>query len=191
MALTKLVVEIMGATLLLLFTFQKRLKRFLKFSDFQMDDFIDKLIQLLNIPIRGPITGMHVLLFGLYMVTRMWWRPAFHRWLRGTQIKASHILSKTEKEALEIKQKLQNGETFEELAKELSICPSAKRGGKLAKGNPFGKLKMTKVLDELLFDKNTVVGEIYGPIESEFGFHIIRVDPLISEETTDKDKKTK
>lgn len=148
----------------------------------------DKFIQLLNIPIRGPITGMHVLIFAIYMLTRIWWRPAFHRWLRGPQIRASHILSKTKQEAEEIKQKLQNGEVFDELAKELSICPSAKRGGKLAKGNTFGKLKMVKVLDQVLFDKNTVVGEVYGPIESEFGFHLIKVDPLIPE---DEDKKTK
>ena len=44
---------------------------------------------------------------------------------------ASHILVKTEAEALELKQKIADGASFADLAKQHSSCPSGQAGGSL------------------------------------------------------------
>ncbi len=88
-----------------------------------------------------------------------------------TQVKASHILVTTEKEAAEIKDKIDNGSiTFEQAAKDYSKCPSKAQGGDLGY---FGRKMMVKEFEQAAFDapKNTVV----GPIETQFGWHLIKV----------------
>jgi hypothetical protein len=59
------------------------------------------------------------------------------------QVKASHILVKTESEAEKILEDLKKGASFEKIAKEKSECPSKKRGGSLGW---FGRGKMVPAL---------------------------------------------
>lgn len=47
------------------------------------------------------------------------------------EVRASHILVKTEDEAKELYVRIQNGESFTELAEEYSLCPSKQNGGDL------------------------------------------------------------
>ena len=93
-----------------------------------------------------------------------------------TQVRASHILVDTEEEAINIIQRIEEGEEFEELAKELSQDPgSAVNGGDL---NFFNKEMMVEPFGDVALGQE--IGEISEPVETEFGYHIIK--------TTDKNE---
>ncbi|MGM0641710.1 MAG: peptidylprolyl isomerase [Thermotogota bacterium] len=85
-------------------------------------------------------------------------------------VQASHILVKTEEKANEIKEKLNSGESFEELAKEFSECPSKQQGGDL--GN-FSKGQMVPEFENVAF--NMEEGNISDPVKTQFGYHIIKL----------------
>ncbi len=87
------------------------------------------------------------------------------------KIKCSHILVKKQSEAILILERLKKGESFTNLAKELSIDKgSAKKGGDLGS---FGRGMMVKPFEEAAFklDKGEVTSE---PIKTEYGYHIIK-----------------
>ena len=69
-----------------------------------------------------------------------------------------------------IRDKLNEGADFAELAKEYSDCPSGANGGNLGF---FGKGMMVKPFEEAAFA--LMPGEISEVIETQFGFHIIKV----------------
>lgn len=81
------------------------------------------------------------------------------------------IRQKAFEEIMSIKQRLDNGADFEELAKKYSDGPEAAEGGHLgfiAKGT----------LSELVFEEkafNLPVGQISEPFETRLGFHIVNV----------------
>ena len=87
------------------------------------------------------------------------------------KIKCYHILVKKQSEALLILEKLKKGESFSNLAKELSIDKgSGKKGGDLGF---FGKGMMVKPFEEAAFKLKK--GEITSePVKTEFGYHIIK-----------------
>ncbi|MTI71270.1 MAG: hypothetical protein FH751_13550 [Firmicutes bacterium] len=87
------------------------------------------------------------------------------------KVKARHILVKTEKEAKEIKGKLDNGEDFIELAKEKSTGPSAPNGGDLGY---FTKGRMLPEFEETAFSLKE--GEVSDPVKTQYGYHIIKVE---------------
>lgn len=88
----------------------------------------------------------------------------------GEQVKASHILVKTEAEAKAIKARLDKGESFEALAKAKSTCPSASRGGDLGW---FGRGVMDPDFEKAAFALKN--GEVSGPVKTKFGWHIIKI----------------
>jgi peptidyl-prolyl cis-trans isomerase C len=87
------------------------------------------------------------------------------------KIKCSHILVKKQSEAIAIIERLTKGESFANIAKELSIDKgSAKKGGDLGL---FGRGMMVKPFEEAAF--NLKKGEMTSePIKTEFGYHIIK-----------------
>jgi peptidyl-prolyl cis-trans isomerase C len=87
------------------------------------------------------------------------------------KIECSHILVKKQNEANEVLERLKKGESFVNLAKELSIDKgSAKRGGDLGS---FGRGMMVKPFEEAAFKLKK--GEISSePVKTEFGYHIIK-----------------
>jgi len=88
--------------------------------------------------------------------------------------KASHILVPTEEKAIEIQALLSAGDqTFSEAAQAFSTCPSSKSGGSLGAFEPG---KMVKEFDAVIFDAATPVGDVMGPVKTQFGYHLIRVD---------------
>ncbi len=85
-------------------------------------------------------------------------------------VKASHILVKTEEEALKIKEEIINGKDFSQAAKESSLCPSGQNGGDLGY---FSKGQMVKEFENVAFSMNK--GEISNPVKTQFGYHLIYV----------------
>ena len=86
------------------------------------------------------------------------------------KVNASHILVKTEQEALACLTYLKT-KSFEELAKEKSICPSGKKGGSLGW---FTKNKMVKEFENAAFSGKK--GQIVGPVKTQFGYHLIKIN---------------
>ena len=88
------------------------------------------------------------------------------------QVKASHILTETEEAAAEVKEKLDAGEDFAELAKQYSIDEANKNYG-----GDLGIVKrgeMVPEFEEAAFSMEA--GSISEPVKTQFGYHIIKVD---------------
>ena len=94
-------------------------------------------------------------------------------------VSAKHILVDSEDVCKEILAQIQNGEkTFEDAAKESSTCPSGQQGGDLGE---FGKGQMVKEFEEAAFAAE--IGAIVGPVQTQFGFHLIKVEAKSEAET--------
>ena len=88
-----------------------------------------------------------------------------------SKITASHILVEKEHEAQDLVKKLGEGKSFDSLAKEFSTCPSGRDGGSLGS---FGKGQMVKEFETAAFALK--VGEVSGPVQTQFGYHLIKRD---------------
>ena len=86
------------------------------------------------------------------------------------EVRAAHILVAKEDKAKELLQMIKNGSSFEDLAKQHSMCPSGRKGGDLGW---FKKNMMVKEFEDAAFDH--AKGEIVGPVKTQFGFHLIKV----------------
>lgn len=86
------------------------------------------------------------------------------------QIKASHILLKTDKEAEDVQAQLKAGSKFEDLAKKYSIDPAGAKGGDLGW---FSKGSMIPEFEKVAFALKE--GEVSGIVKTKFGFHIIKL----------------
>jgi peptidyl-prolyl cis-trans isomerase C len=97
-------------------------------------------------------------------------------WPTGDKKKAaaSHILTKDKKILDELKAQLDKAENKPELfatfAKEHSTCPSGKTGGHLG---TFGRGQMVKEFENVVFDPAAKLNEVVGPIETQFGHHLM------------------
>ena len=87
------------------------------------------------------------------------------------EISARHILVETEEEALAVIERLNAGEDFIELAKEVSTGPSGKEGGDLGY---FVKDRMVPEFSEAAFALEP--GAVSAPVKSDFGWHVIKVE---------------
>jgi peptidyl-prolyl cis-trans isomerase C len=87
------------------------------------------------------------------------------------KVNASHILVKTEQEALsllfDIKRKVLS---FEDAALKFSLCPSKKNGGNLGW---FGRGQMVREFEDAAFGMQK--GELSRPVKTQFGWHIIKL----------------
>ena len=105
------------------------------------------------------------------------------------QVRASHILVKTDKSKTEDAAKkeidvifaqmkdLKGDELakkFAELAKEKSDCPSKAKGGDLG---AFGHGQMVPEFDKAAFAQD--VGKLYAPVKTSFGWHLVLVTEKI------------
>ena len=87
-----------------------------------------------------------------------------------TTATARHILVDTEEQCLQLKDRIENGEDFAEIAKEFSSCPSKAQGGDLGQ---FGPGMMVKEFDEVVFSAD--VNTLQGPVKTQFGYHLLEV----------------
>ena len=88
------------------------------------------------------------------------------------EVRARHILVKTQEEAVEIIKRLDAGEAFEDLAKEKSSDGSAAQGGDLGY---FGPGQMVPEFEKAAFALE-VGAYTKEPVQSQFGWHIIKVE---------------
>ncbi|RII31216.1 MAG: peptidylprolyl isomerase [Geobacter sp.] len=88
----------------------------------------------------------------------------------GDQIRASHILVKTEKEAKDILAQIKAGGNFEALAKKYSVDSSAAKGGDLGW---FGKGNMVPAFEKAALGLKE--GQVSDVVKSDFGYHIIKL----------------
>ena len=83
---------------------------------------------------------------------------------------ARHILVESEEDCQNLKQAIEEGGDFAELAKEHSTCPSGKSGGDLGE---FGPGQMVPEFDAVVFSAD--VGVVQGPVKTQFGYHLLEV----------------
>ena len=89
----------------------------------------------------------------------------------NNKIQVRHILVENEYEAQDLQRKLSEPskpESFGELAKKFSRCPSGKSGGDLGF---FGRGQMVEAFESAAFALK--VGEISEPVRTQFGYHLI------------------
>ena len=90
---------------------------------------------------------------------------------KGATVSAKHILVKEEEKCQEILEEIIAGKVFEEAAQQYSTCPSGQKGGDLGE---FGKGQMVKEFEEAAFAAE--IGQVVGPIKTQFGYHLIKVE---------------
>lgn len=103
--------------------------------------------------------------------TKNYYEKHKDEFVANSQIRASHILVKSEDEAKKILEELKKGGNFAKLAKAKSTDPgSAKNGGDLGL---FSKGQMVPEFENAAFSAKA--GELTGPVKTQFGYHIIKV----------------
>ena len=89
------------------------------------------------------------------------------------QIKVQHILIAAKAKAEELIQKLKDGADFSELAKENSAdTGTASKGGEIG---PFKRSDMVKEFSEASYNLKNVGDITETPVETQFGYHIIKM----------------
>lgn len=87
------------------------------------------------------------------------------------------VIAALRAEAETLQQRADNGEDFAALASEYSDCPSKAQGGDLGF---FKRGMMVKPFEDAAFAMG--VGEVSGIVESQFGYHIIKVTEVKGDE---------
>jgi len=86
----------------------------------------------------------------------------------ATEYNASHLLVETEEEAIAAKARIDAGEEFADVARDVSTGPTGPNGGNLGW---FGKGQMVAE-----FEATTValtVGDVSEPVQTQFGWHVV------------------
>jgi peptidyl-prolyl cis-trans isomerase C len=86
----------------------------------------------------------------------------------STEYNASHLLVETEEEALAAKARIDAGEDFATVAKEVSTGPTGPNGGNLGW---FGAGQMVPEFEEAV--KAMSPGEVSEPVKTQFGWHVV------------------
>ena len=84
--------------------------------------------------------------------------------------RARHILVDSQAICQGLKEQIEAGADFQEVAKQHSSCPSGKEGGDLGEFSPG---QMVPEFDQIVFSES--VGKVHGPVKTQFGFHLIEI----------------
>ncbi|MDP5213338.1 peptidylprolyl isomerase [Pseudoalteromonas tunicata] len=87
-----------------------------------------------------------------------------------TLASARHILVDSEEHCLELKNQIESGADFAQIAKDHSTCPSGQAGGELGE---FGPGMMVPEFDTVVF--SAPVNTVQGPVQTQFGYHLLEV----------------
>ena len=83
---------------------------------------------------------------------------------------ARHILVDSEDQCLKLKDEIEAGADFGDIAKKHSTCPSSAKGGDLGS---FGPGMMVPEFDKVVFSAD--VNTVQGPVQTQFGYHLLEV----------------
>jgi len=83
---------------------------------------------------------------------------------------ARHILVNTKEECEDLKNQIESGSDFAEIAKQHSQCPSGQKGGALGEFEPG---QMVKEFDDVVFSAE--INKAHGPVQTQFGYHLIEI----------------
>lgn len=141
------------------------------------------IMELATMPLVGPIQAWHVVLLLAVLGFKTLTGGS-----GGKTVKASHILVKEQELCQELKTKLEAEKDhdammklFKELAAKHSTCPSGKQdGGSLGTFSPG---QMVPAFDKVCW--SAPVGEVQGPVQTNFGYHLI----LVVERTIPEESK--
>jgi len=103
------------------------------------------------------------------------------------QVNVRQILVSTEEEAQDVLTALAEGESFAELARAISIdTASGRQGGELGWA---GRGRYVPEFEDAVF--NGEIGPIIGPVQSDYGYHIIQIRAREDRELTDAELEQK
>ncbi|MDH3439128.1 MAG: peptidyl-prolyl cis-trans isomerase [Gammaproteobacteria bacterium] len=115
-------------------------------------------------------------------VLQQYYEDNSSRFLQDEQRRARHILllfgddeAAAEEQARALTARVQAGEPFEDLARQYSAD-----GGSAQQGGDLGSMmqsQMPGALGDAIFSMDS--NEILGPVRSEFGFHVVKLDAII------------
>ena len=83
---------------------------------------------------------------------------------------ARHILVPSEADCITLKNQIEAGSDFADVAKQHSKCPSGQQGGGLGEFTPG---QMVKEFDDVVFSGE--IGKVLGPVKTQFGYHLIEI----------------
>ncbi len=114
---------------------------------------------------------------------REYYEQVSSRYLRDERRRASHILipfgddeEAAREQAAELAARARAGEPFGDLARQYSAdTGTAEEGGDLG---PLTRELMPEALGDVVFGMQE--GEVAGPVESDFGYHVVRLDEVES-----------
>jgi parvulin-like peptidyl-prolyl isomerase len=92
------------------------------------------------------------------------------RWAEAEAVRARHIAVRTEPEARKLWERIHNGASFEELARQHSVSPDRARGGDLGF---FRRGEKPRVFEEVCFRLQP--GQLSPVTVSEYGYHLFQV----------------
>jgi peptidyl-prolyl cis-trans isomerase C len=124
----------------------------------------------------SPRSSLQQLQMGLFDgITKAFSNSEYGPPAEAVKATARHILVPSQNEALMVMKMIASGdETFESCARDYSTCPSSSnKGGSLGSFSPG---TMVPEFDKVIFNPDTKVGQIVGPVLTAFGHHVIVVD---------------
>lgn len=83
---------------------------------------------------------------------------------------ARHLLVSSEEHCAVLKQLIEGGADFGDVARQHSACPSGTQGGELG---AFGPGMMVREFDEVVF--SAPINVVQGPVKTQFGYHLVEV----------------
>lgn len=95
----------------------------------------------------------------------------------GMEFNAAHILVETEEDAARLSEEAKGGADFGALAREHSTGPSGPNGGDLGW---FGEGMMVGPFEAAV--KELKAGEVSGPVQTQFGWHVIKLNEVRAKE---------
>ena len=111
------------------------------------------------------------------------------KFVRGPGADVYHIFLNEESSALKVLDLLDNGEDFSKLAEIHSQDGSASVGGYLG----YQEFENSQLVEEFMEEvRDMEEGEVRGPVKTQFGYHIIKVENVNEDEwTEDLDRVSK
>jgi len=89
---------------------------------------------------------------------------------------ASHILLDKQQDAEKYKKEISNDlAKFAQYAQKYSTCPSGKNGSPPGSLGNFKGGEMVPPFDRAVFDTDNKVDEVIGPIQTQYGWHLILI----------------